>query len=211
MSNVIAAFSIDQAANLSRLSKARLISWDRDDFFVPTLACKNRSSPESRIYSFDDIVGLRTLALLRQQVSRQHLKKAAMGLKQHSDRPWSKLTLYVLKREVHFMNPATGIVEGAETGQGAVPMPLGPIAEQVALEANKLKRRDPVNVGQFEARRNIMGGRLCVAGTRVPVDTIKAYDEAGYSRSSILEQFPSLKAADIKAAIAFNADLTQAA
>ena len=88
MGEVIAAFSLDQVSRLTGLSESRLISWDQEDFFCPSLAYDNRRSPYSRVYSFEDVVGLRTLNILRDRVSMQHLKKAADRLKLHSGRPW---------------------------------------------------------------------------------------------------------------------------
>ena len=134
MSSVIAAFSAEQVTRLTGLSISQLREWDNDGFFVPSLALEDRRAPLSRIYSFEDVVGLRTLAILRTQyhVSRQHLRRAAKKLKEHSGKPWSELVIYVLNHEVHFKNPNTGSVEGAVSGQLAVPIELGSVARTCA-------------------------------------------------------------------------------
>jgi DNA-binding transcriptional MerR regulator len=98
MSDVIAAFSLDQACKLTGLSESQLVDWDTTDFFQPSLAYENRRSPYSRIYSFEDIVELRTLSILRDRVSMQHLRDVASRLKEYSGKPWSDLTLYTLNR-----------------------------------------------------------------------------------------------------------------
>lgn len=212
MSNVVAAFSADQVKQLTGLSVNQLRKWDEDGFFIPSLATDDRSLPFSRIYTFEDVVGLRTLSVLRKEykVSRQHLTKAARKLKQHSGKPWSDLTLYVLKREVHFKNPGTGAVEGALSGQLAVPIELASIAEDMRAKASRLKERDPKTVGHVEKKRHTMRGAPVIAGTRIPVSTIKSFASAGYTIQQIVEQYPSLTVDDVEAALAFD-DLTRAA
>lgn len=212
MSNVIAAFSAEQAHKLTGLSLGQLRDWDNDDFFRPSYASENRREAYSRVYSFEDVVGLRTLAMLRNdyKVSRQHLKKAADRLKQHDGKPWSSLTLYVLNREVHFRDPKTGAVEGAVSGQRALPIRLASVAEDLRIKAEEMKRRDPSTVGHVSQKRHTMRGTPVVAGTRIPISSIKAFAEAGYSAQQIVDQYPLLSVEDVHAALAYD-HLTQAA
>lgn len=212
MSDVVAAFSAEQVKQLTELSGNQLREWDNDGFFQPSLAVENRRVPLSRIYSFEDVVGLRTLAMLRNDhhVSRQHLRRAAEKLKQHSGKPWSALTLYVLKREVHFKNPDTGKIEGAVTGQLAVPIQLSSVAEDVRVRAEQLKRRDPMTLGHIDQKRFVMRGAPVVAGTRIPVSTIKAFADAGFAVEQIIDQYPSLTQQDVEAALTYD-KLTHAA
>lgn len=213
MSNVIAAFSAEQVKQLTDLSVNQLREWDNDGFFVPALAYEKRNSPFSRIYTFDDVVGLRTLSILRKEydVSRQHLRRAAVKLKEHSGKPWSSLTLYVLKREVHFLNPKTKTVEGAVSGQIAVPIPISSVADDMRAKAEALRRRDPSTVGKVAQHRHIMRGEPVIAGTRIPVSSIRSFAEAGYSPEQILRQYPSLELADVHAALDYGSGLTHAA
>jgi uncharacterized protein (DUF433 family) len=211
MGDVIAAFSLDQVSRLTGLSDSQLISWDQDDFFRPSLAYENRRSPYSRIYSFEDLVGLKTLSLLRDRVSMQHLKKAAERLKEHAGRPWSELTLYTLKREVHFKRPDTGQIEGAVSGQYGATIPLESVAEEMREQANKLRERDQSKIGRIERNKFIMGNAWVFGGTRIAVDTVRDLVAAGYSAKRIIEEFPDLRRADIEAAKNFTEDSTQAA
>jgi uncharacterized protein (DUF433 family) len=45
----------------------------------------------------------------------------------------------------------------------------------------------------------VLGGMLVVAGTRVPALTILAYLRAGHSDAEIIEDYPSLSSAGIRA------------
>lgn len=212
MSDVIAAFSAEQVQKLTGLSLSQLRDWDNDDFFRPSYASENRREAYSRVYSFEDVVGLRTLAMLRSdyRVSRQHLKRAADRLKQQDGKPWSALTLYVLNREVHFRDPKTGSVEGAVSGQRALPIRLASVAEDLRAKAEELKRRAPSTVGHVSQKRYTMRGAPVVAGTRIPISSVKAFADAGYSPQQIVEQYPTLSLKDVQAALAYD-NLTRAA
>ncbi len=198
MGDVIAAFNLDQASRLTGVSEASLISWDKEGFFVPSLAAANRRLPYSRIYDFDDLVGLRTLALLRSQVSMQHLKKAARKLKRHSGRPWSQLTLYVLNKEVHFRHPRDGNVESAVSGQYGSTIPLEGVAREMRDKANSLRLRDPAKVGRTEKVRFINGNQPVFGGTRISVSSVLELVKSGYTDKQIIEEYPDLTWADIK-------------
>ena len=213
MSNVIAALSIEQVSILTQLSVDQLREWDNDSFFVPSMAYENRRSPYSRIYSFDDVVGLRTLSILRKEynVSRQHLKKAAVRLAEHSGKPWSSLALYVLNKEVHFYNPLSKQIEGAVTGQIAIPIKLSSVAEDMLEKTEKLRRRSDKTVGRIERSRYTMNGDPVIAGTRITVSAIKSFHSAGHSIADIIQQYPDLIAKDVAAAIDYDDSLTLAA
>jgi len=53
----------------------------------------------------------------------------------------------------------------------------------------------------------LCNGRPTVRGLRITVETVLRFLGAGESRAEILEQHPSLKAADIDACLRFAADM----
>lgn len=213
MSNVISAFSAEQAERLTGLSSSQLREWDAAGFFQPSYAAENRKSPYSRIYSFEDLVGLRVLSILRNthRVSLQHLKAVARKLSDYASQPWSEMTLYVLNKEVHFRNPADGLVQGAVSGQLAVPVPISSVVEDVKIRAEKLRQRPSEAVGQVERHRFVVHNAPVVAGTRIPVSTIRSFADAGYSIEEIIREYPSLTYDDIEVALSTTAGLTDAA
>jgi uncharacterized protein (DUF433 family) len=84
----------------------------------------------------------------------------------------------------------------------------------MALGDNMQARRAPMSGivtphHQFSDRivrnRKICGGEPVFRGTRVPLRTVLASLAAGDSAEDILTDFPSLKAEDVRAAIAFAA------
>lgn len=213
MSNVISAFSAEQAESLTGLSTSQLREWDAAGFFRPSYAASNRRSPYSRIYSFEDIVGLRVLSILRKthRVPLQHLKAVARKLADCAVQPWSELTLYVLNGEVHFRNPSDGRVQGAVSGQLAAPIPISSVVEDVRARADKLRERDRKDVGRVDRHRYVAHNETVLAGTRIPVSAIRSFADAGYSVSAILREYPSLTREDIEAALSATDGLTHAA
>lgn len=75
--SLLRAFTAETAANLTGVSEDQLRRWDTDGFFVPTFADENRRRPYSRIFSYADLVALRTIAHLKELGVSQHaLKKS---------------------------------------------------------------------------------------------------------------------------------------
>jgi len=59
----------------------------------------------------------------------------------------------------------------------------------------------------FESKRDVCGGEVCAAGTRIPVTVILDSLAEGSSKEEILRSYPSLKLAHIEAALAYAAEL----
>jgi uncharacterized protein (DUF433 family) len=201
ITNIISAFSADQVVKLTGLTIRQLAYWDDLGFFQPQYASDDRRSPYSRIYSFKDVVGLRTLSILRRtyKCSLPHLRDVAKKLEAYTKTPWVDLTLYVLKRKVHFNEPETGLVRGVVDGQYAL-LPISSVMEDVRQEAERLRQRDPAQIGRIEKHRYVSHQAPVISGTRIRVATIRRFIEAGYSTADILKEYPSLTEADVEAA-----------
>ncbi len=114
--NVVFAFSADNVTQLTRLTKSQLAYWDKLGFFSPQYAADNRRSPYSRVYSFRDAVGLRTLSLRRNQydVSLQRLRKFAERLANYEPSLWARSQVYMLGREFYVGEPGSDFAENIE-------------------------------------------------------------------------------------------------
>ncbi len=200
--NVIRAFSAYHVVRLTGLSLGQLRYWDKTGFFSPRYASENRRSPYSRIYSFQNVVGLRTLGILRRlhNISLQKLRKVAQELSQYKDAPWSEITLYVLSGEVYFREPETVALRGVTSKQYTI-LQLRSIIHDVATEANKLKERSEEQFGHIERHRYIVHNAWVVAGTRIPTKAIWRFRTAGYSTANIIQEYPALTEKDVEAAL----------
>jgi uncharacterized protein (DUF433 family) len=200
---VVFAFSVDHVARLTGLSKWQLAEWDRAGFFKPAHATDNRREPYSRIYSFQDVVGLRTLAMLRKvhKVPMWHLREVAVELETHVERPWSETTLYVLNRRVYFDEARTGNIREVSGGRQYALLPLESVANDMSKEVEKLRARSPEKIGTIERHRNVAHNAWVVAGTRIPVRAIREFASVGYTPEQIVREYPILTISDVKAAL----------
>lgn len=201
---VISAFTVDEAERLTGVSKRQLGYWDKTGFFEPSLAYEHRRRAYSRLYSFRDVVSLKVVNALRNdsKVPLPHLREVKERLLHLGDELWSKTTLYVLNRRVVFVNPGTDKFEEIVSGQGVLQIPLKVVSGDMRDRVRRLRERDPATIGKFERRRNVAHNQEVIAGTRIPVRSVKAFAAAGYTVDQIRAEYPTLTDDDIRAAIA---------
>jgi uncharacterized protein (DUF433 family) len=209
---VICAFSEEHVARLTGLSKGQLRAWDRSGFFVPHYAYEDRRAAYSRVYSFRDVVGLRTIAILRQKyrVSHGELRKVAEELVRRGYGDWATTSLFVVKRQVHFRRPGTNEVEGVWDGQLAM-IPIIDVINDVSEKVEELQRRPKDQIGKIEKHRYVVRNASVMAGTRIPTAAIRRFSEAGYTVDQILKEYPSLTRRDIIAALSYERKLAYSA
>lgn len=197
-STVLTAFSVDHASRVTGLSKTRLAQWDKLGFFAPEYTDEDdRGKPYARVYSFTDLVGLKTLKLLRDEygVPLAELRRAAPELEKRSSKPWSQIALAVVKKKVVFdLDTQPRDTDGQLIGSF---IKLEPIAKEVEKKANQLRNRDPKQIGASEKRKFVAHNARVLAGTRIPIAVIVDFIEEGYSDIEIMEEYPSVKSADL--------------
>jgi uncharacterized protein (DUF433 family) len=205
ISNVVAAFSEEHIERMVGLSKGRLRYWARTGFFGPSYVEEDGRLPYSRFYSFKDIVALRTLELLRVQnnVPLQHLRKVAENLRHLRDDLWTKTTLFVVNRKVVFINPETKQPQEVVSGQYLIRIPLKKVIEDTSADVIAFRKRPENTVGHIAKNRGIARNAPVIAGTRIPVGSIKRLTEDGYSTAQIIEEYPDLTPEDVDAALRY--------
>lgn len=201
--NLIALFTVDQAARLTGVSRRQLGSWDRDGFFSPSISDGERGA-YTRLYSFKDLLSLKVLNQLRNdtRVSMDHLREVKNDLAHLGENMWVKSTLYLLGKNVVIERDDETRHE-AGTGQEVFQIPLKVIVGGMRERIREMNKRGGDEVGQIERTRGIVGNKPVIAGTRIPVSTIKEFSDAGFSVEQILKEYPSLERKDVEAAIAF--------
>jgi uncharacterized protein (DUF433 family) len=209
---LIKAFGEEHVEKLTGLTKWQLRRWDRLGFFAPQYAYEDRHAPYSRIYSFKDVVGLRTIAVLMKQhgVSLQELRKTATELVRRGYEHWADLKLYVLKKEVYFQKPGSSDVEGIRSGQLAMVEVIDVIVD-VETRVAAMQKRDTAQIGHVEKQKHVARNSSVIAGTRIPTAAIRRFRDAGYSSEQILKQYPSLSIEDVDGALAYEEGLARSA
>jgi uncharacterized protein (DUF433 family) len=203
VSKVAGAFTAEQAAQLTGLSADQLARWDREGFFRPSLGYENRRAPFSRIYTFRDLVGLRTISRLMSEygVSKQYLKRVSEAL----DRPnelWAGSTLYVLGKKLYLEEPNSKDFREPTTGQAILRhFPLKSVVAEIEEGIRQLNDRSQVRAGATSRNRNVMANTEVIQGTRIPVRTILEYHRDGHSVADIIRAYPSLRSEDVTAAL----------
>jgi uncharacterized protein (DUF433 family) len=202
--NVISAFSEEQVERLTGLTKFRLRYWDRTDFFTPSLAEENRRLAYSRVYSFRDLASLRVLSVLLNQynVSLQHLRQVSRKLTHLAENKWTGTTLYVLKRKVLFVEPGEETPREIVSGQYALGIPLEKVLADTKRDVVGIHTRLAHSKGKVERNRLVAHNEWVVAGTRIPVQAIRDFHDAGYNTKQIIAEYPDLTPQDIKVALA---------
>lgn len=204
---VLSAFTEDHVVRLTGISKRQLRYWDGTGFFVPSLAYENRREPYSRLYSFRDVVCLKIVNVLRNEarVPLPHLREVKEKLAHLGDDLWAKTTLYVLGKRVVFLDPESETLEDALTGQLILQIPLLAASGSMETAVRTLWRREESTIGKIERQKNVVQNQPVIAGTRIPVRSVKAFADAGYSIDQIKQEYPTLTEEDIRAAIAYDA------
>jgi DNA-binding transcriptional MerR regulator len=200
---IIQAFSEESVKRLTGLTSSQLRYWDKTGFFAPQYADPNRRVAFSRIYSFRDLVALRTLSVLRNQhnVPLQHLRKVANTLKHMGYDLWTKQTLYVLNKKVVFHEDNTDLPREVLTGQYVIGAVLKTIISDMTRDVERMRKRDPEKIGRIERSRSVNRNAWVVGGTRIPTAAIRRYKEAGYTDDQIIGEYPDLTPTDIRAAM----------
>lgn len=202
----IVAFTSEHVCRLTGLSARQLRYWDETEFFSPTTVAGHRKRAFGRIYSFRDLVGLRTIAILRKQhkSALQELRRVGAWLRAQHETPWSSLRFALAGRKVVFFDPVTGIAtEPRGRGQAVLDIALEPIANEMRQAAERLRERQSEQIGRIVRNRYVVHNAWTLAGTRIPTQAIWNFHQAGYDVAAILAEYPRLTADDVHAAVEF--------
>lgn len=200
----ILALSAKQVIKLTGLSRRQLTYWDQTSFFQPTYRGVADSAAYSRIYSFKDVVGLRTLARMRQQfrVPLQHLRTVGEHLHAHYEEPWSELSFYIVGRHVLFNAPEAHAIAD-QSGQRVFEFAVQKVTLEIESEIARAKERTEQDFGKITRMRQVAESKPVISGTRTPTSAIWEFHSVGFSAQEIRSEYPRLTEADIAAAITF--------
>jgi DNA-binding transcriptional MerR regulator len=206
------AFTSEHVQRLTHLAASTLRYWEETDVFRASHVDERPHRPYRRLYTFSDLVGLRTLALLRREykISLDELRTVGQYLAAHHQRPWSEARFGVQAGHVVFPDPISGsLVAGKPFGQAVIEIDVQAIARGVEADAAKLRERLPEDVGKIARRRYVQQNAWVVAGTRIPTSAIWKFHAAGYDTDAIIEAYPRLTPEDVAAALEHEQPLLQ--
>lgn len=198
------AFTSPQVQRLTGLSARMLRYWEETNVFRASHVDERSGRAYRRIYTFRDVVSLRTLALLRKTygIELNQLRRAGQHLAQYDDAPWASLRFGVQGKRLVFRDPGTGEAVAADPfGAGVIPIEMTEIALQTEADANRMRQRKPDDIGSIRRHRHVAGNAWVIAGTRIPTAAIWSFYEDGYDVDAILRSYPDLAPQDVSRAI----------
>jgi len=200
------AFSADQVFHLTGLSLRQLGYWDQTGFYAPRYADDERGRPYSRIYSFQDVVRLRTLAVLRNKhhIPLQELRRVSDWLKERYQSPWVSLKFFIAGKKILFDEPESGTrITLNPPGQTVFAFAIREIIQEIRTATDRLRNRSAEDLGRVVRHRYLVHNAPVLAGTRIPTTAVWTFHQAGYTPEQILREYPRLTPQDVAAAIAY--------
>jgi uncharacterized protein (DUF433 family) len=201
------AFTTEQVLKLTGVPRRRLGYWlDRGVVTADIDVARGRG--HVRLWSYRNLIEIRIASWLREHVSLQLIGAIVRKLRQRGlDAPLAEVRVGVLARSGRrpgriVVQDADGTWEEPLTGQLVMTLaiPVDAIDRDLrrAVERERRAARQP---GRIERRRGRLGSTPVFAGTRVPVAAVRRLHEAGWSVQRILEAYPGLTSADVRAVL----------
>lgn len=199
MDERLLAVTRDTAAKIARLSVRQVGYWAKTDLVPASIDGAVSARRRVHLYSFLDLLALAVAAELKQRgVSLQHIRQIVRHLRARGyDRPLTQVSYATVDKQVYFQRE-DGTWEGGLRPDQIVlheVLNLQPIRDRITEGVH----RDRTQMGRTERRRGALGNKPVLAGTRIPVDTVRRYLQAGRSTADVLQAYPDLAEADIEA------------
>jgi uncharacterized protein (DUF433 family) len=208
------AYTADRAAALSGVPKSTIHWWARERVLVPSV-----SATKQRLWSFADLMGLRTIYWLRRKkvtdsgadipgTSMPAVRAALSALATLEVPLWRADRATVLVDGDGSVHLAAG--ERFQTVQGQ--LAAGELLDLIAPFSTAEGARGP-DLQQPRPELRIVPGKLSgsphIAGTRLETRAIAALFEDGYSADSVAALYPYVTATQIAQALELEQQLTQ--
>lgn len=189
----------DAAARLAGISLRQADYWAATGLVAPSVDRTLGPGRRVRLYGFVDLLALMVAAELRRRgVSLQHVRQVVAHLLSRGyNQPLTQLRFAVVGKRVYLQHPDGEWESGVQPDQLVFHhvLDLEPIRRKISEGVD----RDVRLAGRIERRRGVHGSVPVFAGTRVPVDTVRRYLDAGRSVDDVLEAYPVLSRADVEA------------
>lgn len=191
-------FPLGRAASLAGVSDSIAARWVRTGLV-------RMDHPDVQLFSFRDLVALRTLAVLHTKHKvplrgKRGLRAFARWLYARYHQPFASLRFSVAGREVLFDDGA-GLVSHYPAGQvvdrSISSFDLRAVENALERQARASSHRSKEDLGKIDTKRRL------IAGTRIPTAMIAELKASGATARQIVREFPSLREADVEAAVSF--------
>lgn len=188
----LVAYTTKMAAALSGATTSQLRHWRRETDAGVVLVPEVARSPRA-LYSFRDVLALRTFVHLRNSSSLQKIRTALGTLRNLGERDHlSSYRLVTDGRTIQLVSDAEAIDLVRKPGQRQVVIVMGDVIEPFPVRAGVVVPH------LFHPRKNIevdpatQGGHPVITGTRVPYDAVAELLEDGVPAERIADFYPAV-------------------
>jgi len=148
-------FNAQAVMRLTDLTHRQLVHWDSKGLLKPSIR-PAAGSGSRRVYSFEDVVSLRSLAQMRRAgLSLQALRRVVERLRQRHKKPLASLQLTVQGKRIFIRTDTPKTVEEiTASGQLTMVLPVGEIVRQLNAQVTLISAPRPfvVRVGGHDYR-----------------------------------------------------------
>jgi uncharacterized protein (DUF433 family)/DNA-binding transcriptional MerR regulator len=197
------AYATKMAVALSGATVSQLRHW-RAAQTGPLLAPEISTTPKA-VYSFRDVLALRTFVRLRENASLQNIRTAIGNLRDIGEA--DHLAAYGLVSDrtgnIQLLTNDEAVSLGSNRGQLQLIAVIGEVIEPFAVRAgvlvpHLLRPRPGLTVDP-----ETQGGTPVIAGTRVPYDAVASLMRDGLFAEQITEYYPAVQASAAYDALEF--------
>lgn len=193
-------FPVPLTATMTGVTKSQLAHWRRE----PAILAPEHGTRPRALYSFRDLVALRTFARLRSEISLQKVRKAlaTLDMLELTEHP-SKYTLVVHGDSIALVDKDAAI--------DLVMAPTTAVMVEMVDVLSRFMNRSNVEVVDFkhpkprlEVNLGRLGGWPTIKGTRVPYDAVvDLVADGDVTYDEVSEYYPSVLPDDVADAVAF--------
>lgn len=190
------SFPIPITSVLTGATVRQLAYWRRHTPATPPLLVPEAKHSGRYLYSWADIVALRSIVYLRQEKSLPQIRRAVATLQELEANQWTHLAAYQLisTHQSILVQTPTGQLLDLEDQPGTVlheiPMHdvLAPFQTRNGRAVPALEHPRP----RIVANPKVLGGYPVIAGTRIPFDIIASLAENNLKPNAITTIYPSV-------------------
>jgi uncharacterized protein (DUF433 family) len=201
------AFPVPIASVLTGATIAQLAYWRKDTPSAAALLVPEGKRSGRYLYSWGDVVALRSIVYLRSEKSLPRIRRAVAVLRALEADEWTHLGRYSListKRSILVRTPKGQLLDvgehpGTVLEETLMEDVLEPFETRTGRVVPDLKRPRP----HITVDPGVLGGYPVVAGTRVPFDAVAALARDELDADDIAAIYPSVRREAIPDATAF--------
>ena len=201
------AFPVPIASVLTGATARQLAYWRKHTPSAPPLLVPEGKRRGRYLYSWADVVALRSIVYLRQEKSLPRIRRAVATLRRLEANEWTHLAAYRListPSSILVQTPSGQLLDlehrpGTVLDEVLMRDVLAPFETRSGRVVPALEHPRP----RLAVDPTVLGGYPVIAGTRVPFDVVAALAEDELEPDEIADAYPSIDREAIGDAVSF--------